>query len=135
MPPEHLTQADNTDTTPMKYALWTKNLATLQHLVLVGAPVRPQDCPRYATNLLPTRNALLVWLHAEHTLRHTFTALILGCGVHGSHDVPPAHRSQLIKLRSSGLVEARMKLAGYLGVRVGAEAARVEAARAVVAAL
>ena len=91
-----------------------------------GAPVRAEDMPaeRHGTDLLPTRNALLAWLNAEHATCHTFTTLILGCGVHGSHDVPPAQRSQLLKLRGSGIVEARMKVAGYLGVRVKAEAGR-----------
>ena len=38
-------------------------------------------------------------------------------------------------MRGSKIVEARVKLAGYLGVRMKAEAARIAAARAVVAAL
>ena len=86
---------------------------------------------RYRTTL----NALIGRIETEHALHKMFTELILGCGVHGSRDAPPAQRSQLLKLRGTGIVEARMKLAGYLGVKVKAEAARVAAARTVVAAL
>jgi len=99
-------------------------------------PVRREDFPANDTlwtNLLPTQTALFAWLDAEHATRRTFTTLILGCGVHGPRDLPPAQRSQLRKLRSSGLLEARIKLAGYLGVRVKAEASRIAAARAVMA--
>ena len=92
-------------------------------------------CTNNTTAYLPTRNALLAWLNAEHATRRTFTTLILGYSVHGPRDLPPAQRSQLLKLRGTGIVEARIKLAGYLGVRVKTEASRIAAARAVVAAV
>lgn len=46
---------------------------------------------------------------------------MLGCGVHGDSDAPPAQRSQLLKLRGDGNTEARMRIARSLGVRVGAK--------------
>ena len=137
VPPEHLTKATEKGT-PMMSAFQSQMLPTLQHLILIGMPVRPQDFSEAypkVTNFRPIRARLLAWLDAEHCTRKNFTALILGCRVHNSRDLPPAQRSLLIKLRGSNTTDVRVKLADYLGVRVKAEAARIAAARAVVVAL
>ena len=100
VPPEHLTlEAEGNGHTPIKRA-FEENHGTLHHLILIliGVPLHPQDihpakCDGYGPSLLPARARLLAWLNSQIALRHTFTTLILGCGVHGSHDVPPAQRS------------------------------------------
>ena len=78
---------------------------------------------------IETREALVNWLDDSCAVRRDFLELILGCGVGGSWDVPPVRCRQLAKLRSSGLTEARVRLADYSGVRRGVEAARIKAAR------
>ena len=70
-------------------------------------------------------------LNVSRLYRQTFIALVLGCGVQGSHDLPPAQRSQLMKLRGSGNTEARMRIARCLGVRTGVEVGRLRRAAAV----
>ena len=64
---------------------------------------------------------LVDWAEYELSVHHTWVALVLGCGVHGDRDAPPAQRSQLLKLRGDGNTEARMRIARSLGVRVGAK--------------
>jgi len=71
-------------------------------------------------------------LNVARLYRQTFIALVLGCGVQGSHDLPPAQRSQLMKLRGSGNTEARMRIARCLGVCTsGVELGRLRRAAAV----
>ena len=87
----------------------------MQMLILRGHPVYSQ---MFSSRVyLPRAAELLAWVEAELATRHSFITLILGCGVYGSDDLPPAQRSQLMKLRGSGNADARMRIARCLGVR------------------
>ena len=56
---------------------------------------------------------------------------MLGCGVHASHELPPAQRNELMKLRGNGNTDARMRIARCLGVPTGAEVRRLRDAAVV----
>ena len=76
------------------------------------------------------RRQLASWVAAELATRDTFVNLVLGCGVHGSRDLPQAQRSPLHKLRGNVNTQARQYIAQCLGVRVGEEARRLRRAAA-----
>lgn len=107
----------------------------IQMLVLRGAPLRLDGVARLFYHGYESRrfdlliNSLLARIDAElHTTR-TFVALVLGCGVHASHDLPPAQRCQLMKLRGDGNTDARQRIARCLGVRTSrAELTRLQSA-------
>ena len=143
VPPAHLAMADGNDNTPMGRAFKYNGhhrVPIVQLLVLRGAPARPKDFPSrvadgtHFTSMSVTdhRRTLLAWADAELATRRTYVALVLGCGVHASRDLPPAQRSQLMKLRGNGHTDARMRIARCLGVRTsGAELRRLRDAAAV----
>ena len=106
----------------------------LRSLVLRGAPVKAQDLGM--THISQARAAeLLAWVQAELDTRSQFLAVVLGCGVHGNRSkLPPAQRSQLLKLRGCQNVRSRMRIAGFLGVRTsGVELERLRDAAAALA--
>lgn len=115
-----------------------RRISIAMYLILRGVPVPandsnmrygnsyPGDGPRVTDGIL---TLLYDWLNAECAIRDIFINLILGCGVHGNHNAPPPQRSRFRSLRGNAIVEARMKLAGYLGMRTGDEAMRVGAAQ------
>jgi len=120
VPPEHITLPDLHGKSPLRVMVETFQRIELVKWLIVemGAPVRPQDFPSlpgYLPALLET------WAEEELSSHRTFTALVLGCGVYGSHEqnAPPAQRSQLPKLRGDGEKGERMRkrIALCLGVR------------------
>ena len=127
--------------TPMYYAVVdnSQRYEIVQFLTLRGAPVRTQDFRKelwMSPQLLATHDfgpRLLAWAEAELAVHRAFIALVLGCGVHAasSHDLPPAQRGHLAKLRGDGNTGVRMRIAGFLGVRVGAELGRLRRAASV----
>ena len=70
---------------------------------------------------------LLAWADDELALYQTYVRFVLGGG-HANGDAPPAQRSQLRKLRGGGNVGARMRIAHFLGVKVGPELGRIRRA-------
>ena len=140
VPPEHLTMPGENGFTPIKLAFsYTKRdaMPITQMLILRGVPVLLQDfflrqsVPYDLDKLIKQRNLanqLASWAMSEVATRDTFLALVLGCGIHGSRDVAPAQRSQLLNLRGDGNTDVRMRIAGYLGVRLGEEAGRLRRA-------
>ena len=115
----------------MKQALACKDnpMPVVQMLVLRGVPVRPGDYEHQASGS-KLACLLLEWAEAELTKRQAFVALVLGCGVHTSREVPPAQRSRLAELRGGRNTEARMCIAQSLGVRVGTEVGHLRRAAA-----
>ena len=104
VPKEHWTMPDKNGWTPLFVAsifnpVHRQGISRL--LTLRGVPVLHddfrggEDRPDY----LEYRRQLLRWAQDELALHHTFWALVLGCGVHGSRDVPPPRRSPLLKIR------------------------------------
>ena len=138
--PDHLTKRDTSlqGESPMHrlffYCPRDDYSDFIQMLVLRGVPVLPEDFPIELTyncdpsNVDGTRRhdiytvrLLIKWAEYELKVHRTWVALVLGCGVLGDRDAPPAQRSQLLKLRGDGNTEARMRIARSLGVRVGAQ--------------
>ena len=70
------------------------------------------------------------WITSELDRHRIFVFEVLGCGVHGNRDVPPAQRSPLIALRGDGNTEVRMRIARALGVPLGAYLGRLRGAAA-----
>ena len=126
VPPGHLTQADKYGMSPMRAAAARSSasdgLRIVSMLVLRGVPV-----PDWVF-VNGRRRKLRAWANAELAIHRTYVALVIGCGVHASRDLPPAQRSQLMKLRGDSNTDARMRIARCLGVRTGAELGRVRRA-------
>lgn len=133
VPPEHLGLPSKYDQTPMNEA-WFRDtrhgMPIVKLLVLRGVLVRPQDFrnPSLSGILRERIEGLIEWANADLAIRDTFLELVLGCGVHGGRDLPPARRSQLMKLRGDGNTDARQRIASCLGVRVGVEVGRLRRA-------
>ena len=114
----------------------------VQALVLRGVPVEWEDFSADFDRDVDSRTGvskglvnrlaeLRAWADAELATRHTMIAVVLGCGVHGNRDLPPAQWSQLMKLRGDGNIDVRMRIARCLGVRSnGAELGCLRAAAA-----
>ena len=130
MPPEHITLPDRHGKSPLRVAVETffSRIELVKWLIVEkGAPVRPQDFPSEVRDahtrgdLTGYPPVLLTWAEEELSNHRTFTALVLGCGVYGSHEqnAPPAQRGQLPKLRGDGEKGERMRkrIALCLGVR------------------
>ena len=58
---------------------------------------------------------LVVWAEDGVRCGAAFFELVLGCGVHASHDRPPAERSPLTRLRGDIHTGLRIRIAEYLG--------------------
>jgi len=98
-------------------------------LTLRGVPLRREDFEVAETqgpSDIEVCRQLLYWVQGELELHATFRSVVLGCGVHGSDDLPPAQRSSLRKLR--GIGGASERIAQYVGVRVGVDLQRLHRA-------
>ena len=112
--------------TPLKLAVVTKrHLPTAQHLILLGAQVRPEDFP---ASLIEFRRQLMAWAD-DHLAQHRAFVYTVLAAVHddGSHSAE-GQTNWLAHL--AGLREQRMRVAEYLGIRIGAEHAALAAAAA-----
>ena len=112
-----LDAADNSGHNAVHIAIVAKqDLCTAQHLILLGAQVRPVD---FLASHIEIRQQLMAWANA-HLVRHrTFVSCVLPA-IHddGSHT---AENQTNWLTRLAGLRELRVCVAEYLGVRVGAE--------------
>lgn len=116
---------------PMRSAVQGNKTGNLRLLMLKGVPLCPQDLPlSYAKegDRLELRRSLLVWLENELHVRYIWDSLVLGSGLSRHHPLPD--ENQLSKLRGMRNTEVRMRLAGYIGVRIGAEMGRIRRAHA-----
>ena len=103
-----------------------QDLPTAQHLILLGALVRPAD---FQASRIEIRQQLMAWAD-DHLARHrTFVSTVLPA-IHddGSHTAEN-QTNWLAKL--AGFCELRVGVAEYLGIRVGAEHRALESAMAV----
>jgi hypothetical protein len=145
VPPNQLEQIDFFGRSPMRLAYERNDLQTVPivtFLITRGVRVVYGDFPpvltrkytwlehRWTLDYKPKdqwdiavgrRNRLRSWAANKLHVREVFTNLVVGCGVHGSHDVAPGERSELRKLRGDTLTAARMHIAGCLGVPVGVD--------------
>ena len=113
--------------TPLKLvASFKQHLPTAQHLILLGAQVRPQDFPPCSND---TRRQLMAWTDDHLARHHTFFSVVL-TAIHddGSHTAA-GQTNRLAHL--SRIRQLRVGLAEYLGIRLGAEHAALAAASAV----
>ena len=122
-----LDAADNSGHNAVHIAIVAKqDLCTAQHLILLGAQVRPVD---FLASHIEIRQQLMAWANA-HLVRHrTFVSCVLPA-IHddGSHT---AENQTNWLTRLAGLRELRVCVAEYLGVRVGAEHRALASAMAV----
>lgn len=79
--PEHLSEADEEDRSPMRLALrnTTSAVEILKYLILRGVDLRARD---FASGYRQQRRKVLDWVRSELQLHRMFVALVLGCGVH-----------------------------------------------------
>ena len=107
----------------------------LQGLILRGATVDDKDWSwvYMGRKIKLVRRPVLAWAKAELAQNHDhrFFGLVLGCGVHGSRDVPPAQRSPLLKLRGDGHTNARALIWRCLSRRTRTELGRLRQAASV----
>ena len=103
-----------------------QDLPTAQHLVLLGAQVRPEDFP--ATHI-EIRQQLMAWADDHLTRHRVFVSTVLPA-IHddGSHT---AENQTNWLTHLAGLRGLRVDMAEYLGVRIGAEHRVLENAMAV----
>ena len=107
---------DDDGDTPMTYAIDEQDLTTAQHLILLGAQVRPVDFP---ASHIEIRRQLMAWAD-DHLVRHrVFVSTVLPA-IHddGSHT---AENQTNWLTHLAGLRELRVSVAEYLDIRVGAE--------------
>lgn len=104
-------------------------------LVLHGAMVEPEDFPASAggKGKRDFRLQLLAWARSELAIHTAFITLLLGVqggaskqggtaiAEEGAERTPELPRNQLVKLRGDRNTDARMRIAGAMGVRMGAE--------------
>ena len=112
-----LSAEDDDGETPMFNAIVRKqDLPTAQHLVLLGAQVRPEDFP--ATHI-EIRQQLMAWADDHLTRHRVFVSTVLPA-IHddGSHT---AENQTNWLAHLAGLGEFRRCVAEYLGIRDGAE--------------
>ena len=129
-----LNATTNHDVTPLCYPVgdtcnWTSQLIglpTAQHLILLGAQVRPVDLRRYSKGM---RKQLMAWADDHLAWHHTFTCTVLHA-IHddGSHT---AENQTNWLAHLSGFCEFRICVADYLGIRFGAEHRALGSAKAV----
>ena len=100
----------------MHHAVLKRHLPTAQHLILLGAQVRPLDFPASRTEI---RQQLMAWTDDHLARHHTFVYTVLPA-IHddGSHT---AENQTNWLTHLAGLHELRVSVAEYLGIRVGAE--------------
>ena len=104
-------------TTPLKIAVVEKSdLRTAQHLILLGAQVRPADFPASHYEI---SQQLMAWTD-DHLARHRVFVFTVLTAIHddGSHTTE-GQTNWLAHL--AGTNELRVSLAEYLDIRVGAE--------------
>ena len=103
-----------------------------QRLILRGATVdyKGWSWVYMGRKIKLVRRPVLAWAKAELAQNHDhrFFDLVLGCGVHGSRDVPPAQRSPLLKLRGDGHTNARALIWRCLSRRTRTELGRLRQA-------
>lgn len=121
VPEIHLTHSDGDGHTPMKSTILGCKPRTTHTLILMGVPVLVADIPSgndLTGKISRTIQSLVEWLRMDVAVYQCFVQVVLGSGVYGTtpRDVPPAHRSQLWKLRSGGNWRLRELIANYLGV-------------------
>ena len=110
----------------MAYAIRKQKLTTAQHLVLLGAQVRPVDFP---ASHIEIRHQLMAWAN-DHLVRHrTFVSSVLPA-IHDDGSHAAENQKNWLTLLA-GLRGQRASVAEYLGIRVGAEHRALESAMAV----
>ena len=122
-----LNAVTNQGYTPLKVAVdFRPHLPTAQHLILLGAQVRPADFP---ASRIDIRRQLMAWAD-DHLARHRVFVYAVLAAVHddGSHTAE-GQTNWLAHL--AGLREMRVRVSEYLGIRVGAEHAALAAASVV----
>ena len=113
----NLDAEEHNGATPLKIAVVQKSdLRTAQHLILLGAQVRPADFP---ASHLEIRQQLMAWTD-DHLTRHRSFVFTVLTAIHddGSHTAE-GQANWLAYL--AGTNELRVSLAEYLDIRVGAE--------------
>ena len=104
-------------TTPLKIAVVANSdLHTAQHLILLGAQVRPADFP---ASHLEIRQQLMAWAD-DHLARHRAFVCTVLAAIHddGSHTAE-GQTNWLAHL--AGMRQLRVSLAEYLDIRLGPE--------------
>ena len=113
--------------TPLKIAVeYKQDLPTAQHLILLGAQVRPEDFPATSNEI---RRQLMAWTDGQLERHRVFVYTVLAA-VHddGSHTAE-GQTNWLAHL--AGPREMRVRVAEYAGIRVGAEHVALAAASVV----
>ena len=116
VPHDHVVPSGLPDSaiTPMQPKHYpTNSVAVLQHLILVGCPVRKDDwvAPEhygatFLAKLTLKQRSIHGWCVAELAVADQFRSLILGCGVHATA-TSATHVNHLPKLRGYVLTEVR----------------------------
>ena len=120
---------DNNSFTPLKIAVGKSALRTAQHLILLGARVRPADFP---ASHIGIRRQLMAWTD-DHLARHRGFVYAVLTAIHddGSHTAE-GQTNWLARLQGQGtFARLRMHVAEYLGIRVGPEYVALVSAMAV----
>ena len=113
-------------TTPFKIAVVKSALRTAQHLILLGAQVRPADFP---ASHLEMHQQLMAWTD-DHLARHCAFVFTVLAAIHDDGSRTAEGQTNWLA-HFAGLRELRVSLAEYLGIRVGPEYAALVNAMAV----